>query len=100
MNMDCVLLSMDFIVGVGGLVDSWGENFHYRYMDAMLATQMATLPATCHTPHLPTVAYAFFAGLVSSPEELLDSVGARDDTVPGDDFGPDPASLQLAAVQV
>ena len=30
----CVLLSMHFIAGVGGVVDTWGENFHYRYQDA------------------------------------------------------------------
>lgn len=26
-----VLLGMDFTAGVGGMVDSWGENFFYRY---------------------------------------------------------------------
>ena len=33
-NAYCVLLSMEFIAGVGGMVDSWGENFHYRFEDA------------------------------------------------------------------
>ena len=49
---------------------------------------------------LPLVAYAFFAGLVSSPEELLDAVGADDDSIPEEDLGADPAPLQLAAIQV
>ena len=62
--------------------------------------QLTTLPATCHTPALPLVAYAFFAGLVRSSKELLDSVGADDDSVPEEDLGGDSAPLQLAAIQV
>ena len=96
----CVLRSMHFIAGVGDMVDSWGGNFHYRYQDAEGEMQLATFPATCHARALPLVAYAFFQGLVSSLEELLDSVDADDDTVPMKDLGPNPAPMQLAAIQV
>ena len=67
-NAYSVLLSMHFIACVGSMVDSWGENFHYRFMDSEGKMQLATLQATCHAPALPLVAYAFFAGLVSSSE--------------------------------
>ena len=78
----CVLLSMHFLASVEGMVDAWGENFHYRYMYPEGKMQLTTLLATCHTPALLLVAYAFFAGLVSNSQELLDSVGADDNSVP------------------
>ena len=98
----CVLLSMPFIAGV---VDTLGENFYYRYKDAQGTTQLTTLPAPCHSPTPPVVAYAFFAGLISSSVELLHSVGSTDrgsadGTVPEVDNGPEPAPHQLAVIQV
>lgn len=55
--------------------------------------RIAMLLATCHTPTPPLVACALFPGLVSSLEELLDSVGSTDDAVLEEDFGPDPLNF-------
>lgn len=56
-------------VGCPGVevMDTRGETFLHRYVDGVGATQVATLPTTCHTHTQSLVAYTFFVGLVSSP---------------------------------
>ena len=44
----CALLGMAFVARVGGDIDTSMETFYYRY-EAASVTQMATLPAPCHT---------------------------------------------------
>lgn len=46
------------------------------------------------------MAYAFFAGLLSSSEELLDTMGSTDDVVPEDDFGDNPHPQHMATLQI
>lgn len=62
----CTLMCMDFVAKLGGGVDTWTETFYYRYEDAASVTRLAILPAPCHTPTPPLVAYIFFTGLVNS----------------------------------
>lgn len=63
-------------------------------------TQVAIVPAPCHTPTPPLVASAFFTGLVSSSGEVLNTVGSTDDVVTEENFGGSPHPQQMAALQI
>lgn len=62
--------------------------------------KVAALPTPCHTPTPPLVANAFFTGLVSHLEEVLDTVGSTNDLVPEKMFGDSPHPQQMDALQI
>lgn len=62
--------------------------------------QLATLQAIFHTPTHSLMACVFFARMMSSSEELLETVGSIDDVISEDDFGPSPPPVQITALQV
>ena len=63
------LLGMDFISAVGGAYDTWTDMFKCRWENTQGEVQSHELSAPCHT-NIPRAAYAYFANLISSAEEL------------------------------
>ena len=83
-----VLLGMEFIRAVKGNYCSYTEKFTYRCMDEGGHLRSSTINAPCHTITRPVVAYACFAGLSSSEEDLQEAQCGFEDTIPvDDDFG-------------
>ena len=96
-----VLLGMEFIRAVKGSYYSYTEKFTYRCMDEGGHLRSSSINVPCHAIKRPLVAYAYFAGLISSEEDLQDAQCGFEDTIPvDDDFGFHTSTLQMAATSL
>ena len=96
-----MLLGMEFMRAFNGVYDSYTELFSYRWRAANGNMRSHSISAPCHTNSPPVVAYACFAVLNSSAEELQDVQGSCEDTIPeDDDWGYHTSPSQLAAAQL
>ena len=103
-----MLLGIEFMRVAKGAYDSYTEMFHYRLEDESGNLHSTGIAAPCHTTTRRVVAYAYFAGLISSEAEMQDVQGGFEDTIleeediiPEDeDYGYHTSPLQLAATQL
>ena len=80
-----VLLGMEFIRAVKGSHCSYTKKITYRCMDEGGHLRSSSINAPCHTIKRPVVAYAYFAGLISSEEDMQDAQCGFEDTIHVDD---------------
>ena len=96
-----VLLGTEFMAAVRGAYDSYTEMFTYRWNGLDGRLRQHAVPAPCHSPTPPLIAYACFGGLLSGESELQDVEDNDDIIIPTEeDIGYHTSPLQLAALHL
>ena len=96
-----VILGTWFMAAVRGAYDSYTEMFITRWNGIDGRLRQHTVPAPCHSPSPPLIAYACFIGLLSGEAELQDVQGADDAVIPAEeDFGYHTSPFHLAEVHL
>ena len=96
-----MLLGTEFMAAVRGAYDSYTEMFTYRWNGVDGRLQQYAVPAPCHSPTPPLIAYACFGGLLNGESELQDVEKNDDMVIPTEeDIGYHASPLQLAALHL